>query len=124
MSFSISTIDNVYTWTGDTDGRVTFTPEINNQTSDTQGFLRKVQKGTIRNRAKVRIEMTNSAFDNTIAEMLEYPTDVNVTFERNIPKRGTNSGRFTFERATPTQQFDSSNSGKGEFDLNFVEVLF
>jgi hypothetical protein len=124
--FTITTTDSAYTWTANTDGQVVFIPEINNQTSDTQGNLRKVQKGTLRNRAVVRIEMTNSAFDNTLAPMLEYPSDVNVTFERYIPKRNTNQGRFTFENMRPTEdtlQFDSSNEGTGEFFLDFVEVI-
>ncbi len=125
--FSMTTVDNALSWNGSSPGQTSFIPETNNQNSDTQGFLRKSQKGKIRNRALVKIECTNSAFDNTIAPMLVYPADVNVAFERNIPLRNTNTGRFTFENAEPSQedlQFESSNQGTGEFILEFVEVLF
>lgn len=128
--FSITTVDNALTWSAKTPGQTVFVPETNNQTSDTQGFLRKSQKGKIRFRATVKIQCTESAYINTISEMLVYPADVNVTFERNIPKRNTNTGRFTFEEmpfSSDTLQFDSegdSTTKKAEIRLRFVEVLF
>jgi hypothetical protein len=128
--FSMTTVDNALTWSPNQAGQVVYVPETNNQSSDTQGFLRKSQKGKIRYRAIVRIECTESAYTNTISEMLVYPTDVNATFERNIPKRNTNTGRFTFERMPFSEdvlQFDSegsANTKTAEITMEFVEVLF
>jgi hypothetical protein len=125
--FVMTTVDSAYTWsvTG-VEGLVNYNLENNNQASDTQGFLRKTQKGKNRIRADVRIQATESAYNNTIAPMVVYPQDVNVTFERNIPLRNTNIGRFTFEDARFSRdnlQFPSSGSGNGELILKFVEVL-
>lgn len=122
-NFSFNTVDNAYTWTAGSPGQTSFIPENNNQASDTQGFLRKTQKGKVRSRATVRIQLTESAFNNTIAPMLVYPQDVNCTFERNIPLRNTTVGRFTFENARHSQDtLQFGEDGIGEMIFNFVEV--
>jgi hypothetical protein len=125
-NFSFTTVDSAYTWTAKTAGLVNFELINNNQASDTQGFLRKVQKGRNRINAIVRVEATESAYNNTIAPMVVYQQDVLVTFERNIPIRNTSTGRFTFENARFSEdnlQFDSTGNGSGELIMSFVEVL-
>jgi hypothetical protein len=126
MAFQFNTVDNAYTWTAKTDGQTDYGLQNNNQASDTQGYLRKTQKGRNRILASVKIDVTESAYFNTIAPMVVYPQDVQCTFERNIPSRNTKTGRFTFENARFSEdnlQFDSSGSGDGELILTFVEVL-
>lgn len=125
-NFTMTTVDSQFTFTAKTPGQTNFTLQNNNQASDTQGFLRKNQKGKNRIGASVKIDVTESAYFNTTAPMVVYPQDVNVTFERNIPGKNTPTGRFTFESQRFSRselQFDSDGVGDAEIIFNFVEVI-
>ena len=120
--FIIETVDAAYTYTSTIPAGFRFEPEMNKRTANTQGNLRKVQKGDSRMRTTVVVKVSQADYEDTIIPMWEYSEDVNVTFDRNIPGRGTDTGRFTFEDLKILREFNESGY-EYEIQLNLVEVL-
>lgn len=119
--FIIRTVDNTYTYTSLIPVGIKFEQSVNIKTADTQGYLRKVNKGKIRNIAEVTIPgLSKTDYENTFLPMLEYIDDVEVTFDRYIPLRGTATGIFTFENMELVQEFSGDLY---EIKLTLVEIL-
>lgn len=123
----ITTSDGVYTYDlsasqGDPTANISFEYDSNIKTADTQGFLRKVQKGKYRIRASVTILDTKARIEAAVLPMWQYPQTVNVTFDRNIPGKSTPTGEFVMEKYRILQEFDGGTSQ--EIELQFTEVLF
>lgn len=125
MSFIMTTTDSSYTYTALTSdgGDVIEQWQIknNNKTADTQGFLRKVEKGEIRVECIVSLADSKTNLEASVLPMLTYPTNVNVTFNRNILSKSTNSGEFTIEDYTVEREFNDGNDM--EIRIKLVEVL-
>jgi hypothetical protein len=119
--FIIKTVDNAYLYESVIPVTVAFNPKNNIRTADTQGFLRKTQKGKIRHDVTVLLKVVRADYENTFLPMLEYPDDVYVTFDRTIPGRDSTSGTFTLEEMSIVQEFD--NGDEYEIELKLVEVL-
>ena len=118
--FIIRTVDNAYSYTSSIPVGVVFDPKVNVKTGDTQGFLRKVNKGKMRYDATVTLKVSEDVYTNTFLPMLEYSDDVFCTFDRKIPTRGSTSGTFTFENIKLVQEFTQTEF---EIELSLVEVL-
>ena len=118
--FIIRTIDNAYSYTSSLPVGVVFDAKVNVKTGDTQGYLRKVNKGKMRYDAKVVLKVTEDEYTNTFLPMLEYSDDVYCTFDRKIPTRGIASGTFTLEDIKLVQEFTQTEF---EIELSLVEVL-
>ena len=118
--FIIRTVDNAYSYTSIIPVGVVFDPKVNVKTGDTQGFLRKVNKGKMRYDATVTLKVSEDVYTNTFLPMLEYSDDVFCTFDRKIPTRGSTSGTFTFENIKLVQEFTQTEF---EVELSLVEVL-
>lgn len=107
--FIIATSDGTYSWNAD-DGdenntvNIRFDPENNNAFADTQGFMRKKQEGYSRAKAKVKVALSRTEYEDIFAPMLVYPDYCEVTFDRNIPLRGTATGDFVFESMKVVQE--------------------
>lgn len=123
----LTTADSVYTYSlaaseGDPTAQISFEYDSNIKTADTQGFLRKVQKGRYRIRATVTIMDTKSRIEANVLPMWQYPQSVNVTFDRNIPGKSTATGEFVMEAYKILQEFDAG--AMQEVELQFTEVLY
>ena len=124
MSFIITTLDSEYTYTALTSngGEVIEQWDIknNNKESDTQGFLHKVEKGETR--VETLVSLTDSKANLIpILTMLTYPSNVNVTFNRNILGKTTNQGEFTMSDLSVKQEFNDGNDM--EIVIKLIEVL-
>lgn len=124
MSFTITTTDSQYTYTALTNngGEAIDEWQIknNNKVSDTQGFLRKVEKGDTRVECLVSLTDTKTNLETNVIPMLTYPTNVNVTFDRNILGKTTNTGEFTFEDLTVRDEFPNDEM---QIQIKLVEVI-
>lgn len=122
---TLTTTDSAYTYTALTSdgGDVIESWQIknNNKASDTQGFLRKVEKGDIRVECIVSLADSKTNLEANVLPMLTYPTNVNVTFNRNILGKSTATGEFTIEDYTIENEFNDGNSM--EIRIKLVEVL-
>ncbi len=125
MSFIITTIDSAYTYTAlTTDGGDVIEQwqiKNNNKASDTQGFLRKVEKGDTRIESIVSLTDSKTNLETNVLPMLTYPTNVTVTFNRNILGKTTNVGTFTIEDLTVVNEFN--NGADMEITIKLVEVV-
>ena len=120
--FSIETTDGVYSYSNtDQPGQIRFTLQNNNQFSDTQGYLRKTQKGQTRIRANILLGVTRAQYEDTFIPMFKYNDNVEVTFERNIPGNDSSSGVFVFENLRITREFDNGNNY--EIELILTEII-
>jgi hypothetical protein len=122
--FIIRTIDNQYTYTSPIPVGIVFNISNNITSSDTQGFLRKVQKGQDRYAVDVILKVTADDLEDIFIPMLSYNDDVYVTFDRNICGRGIDSGTFTFEDMQIKQEFRTGNDYEYEITLKLVEVIY
>jgi hypothetical protein len=125
MSFTITTTDSAYTYTADnaTGQEVIerWAIQNNNKTSDTQGFLRKTEKGDTRVAVVMSLTDAKTTLETNVLPMLTYPTNVSCTFNRNIPGKTTNSGTFTFEDYSIVQEFDDGSDM--EIEIKLTEVI-
>jgi hypothetical protein len=122
--FTIRTVDNEYYYDSQCAVGVVFEPLANIKTGDTQGFLRKVNKGKLRHNVKVVMPVSESTYNDILLPMIEYVDDVYCTFDRLIPMRGVNTGTFTFENLKLIQEFPQNGDGLDfEVELSLVEVL-
>jgi len=125
MSFIITTVDDFYTYTALTSdgGAVVDEWEIenDNKKSNTQGFMRKVEKGRTRAKARVSIADSKSNLESVVLKMLTYPANVAVTFPRNIPGKTTNVGEFVMEDYKIVREFNDGNDQ--EIIIILTEVL-
>ena len=122
--FICRTIDNEYSYTSVIPVGIVMVNKNNISSSDTQGFMRKVQKG--KNRYEVEVILKVSALDlaNTLIPMLNYNDDVYLTLDRNLPGRGTGEGVFTFEDLEIIQEFYEGGLWEYEIKVKFVEVIY
>jgi len=118
--FIITTTDDALTYTDTAGAQIIFDAETNTVTSNTQGFLSKVQKGRVRNKATVSMLVTNTDYENIFLPMLEYPTAVNCTFDREIPMRGTATGEFNLLSARIVAELPDSTY---DLELELVEII-
>lgn len=123
----ITTSDSVYTYDvnasqADQTAQISFEYDSNIKTADTQGFLRKVQKGRYRIRAVVSVMDTKARIEAALLPMWQYPQTVNVTFDRNIPGKSTATGEFVMEDYRIKQEFDGGTMQ--EIEMQFTEVLY
>jgi hypothetical protein len=120
--FVIATTDNAFSYTSTQAVNIKFESEVNNKVSDTQGFLRKSQKGARRIKATVKLTISRSNYEDIILPMEVYPDDVNVTFDRVIPNdSGSTQGRFVFEKQNIFNEREAGN--EYEIILTLTEVL-
>lgn len=121
MEFQVKTTDDVYTYTS-TSRTASFRFEIqtNNKTADTQGYLRKIQKGASRVRAIVDHEFSQNDYENTMIPMLTYPSNVRLSADRNIPGTNSTGAEFTFESMKIVRELEGPEYG---IEMTFVEVL-
>jgi hypothetical protein len=119
--FLIRTVDNRYQYASSIPVGVTFFPKNNIKTADTQGYLRKNQKGRLRYDVTVVMKVSRTDCENIFLPMLEYTDDVYLSFDRTIPGRDSVNGIFTFEELTILQEFPGNEY---EIELKFVEVLY
>ena len=131
-NFSIVTEDGVYNYINNTNSTDKYTDqeyfknEHNNKTANTQGFLIKVQKGNERMRATVQLADTLAAINANLYPMLTYPDSLNVTFHRDIPFRGTNTGKFEMIDFDIVKEFPGQGIGGVEVievKISLVEVI-
>jgi len=122
MSFDIETTDAEYSYTAVTGQDVisNWTIKNNNKTSETQGYLIKVEKGDTRSEAIVSLTDTKTNLESNVLPMLTYPTNVSVTFDRNIPGRSTSSGTFAFSDYVIKQEFPNDEQ---EIEIKLIEVI-
>jgi hypothetical protein len=120
--FIITTTDSEYTYNSPDAVGIKFNPKTNNKTSDTQGFLPKVQKGKLRYEPSVTLKVTRANYETIFLPMLEYSSDVNVTFDREIPGRNTATGRFIFYSMNIEKEFDGGL--EYEISIRLKEVLY
>ena len=127
-TFTMSTTDSEYSYTARTSGGGAVINRWklgnNNKTSDTQGYLRKVEKGDTRVECLVSLTDTKDNLETNVIPMLTYPTNVNVTFPRTILSKSTNTGTFAFEDLEITEEFpDEGNGEEMEIQIKLVEVI-
>ena len=122
MSFSSITEDTKYTYTAPTNGEVIkeWKPVNNNEVSNTQGFLIKVEKGTSRVELVMSITDTKDNLDANLFPQLTYPTNVSLTLNRNIPTQSTNTGTFAIVDYQIVQEFPNDEQ---EVEVKYVEVI-
>jgi hypothetical protein len=125
--FIISTTDNQYSYNALTQtnvksktAEIKFRPVNNNATSITQGFFPKVQKGTNRIDATVILIVSNTDYENIFIPMLVYPSNVNVTFDRNIPSKTTPTQVMTFDKMRIVRELPDTEY---EIELTLREVI-
>jgi hypothetical protein len=120
--FIIETTDSNFSYTSTQAVNIKFESQTNNKMADTQGFLRKSQKGTRRIKATVKLTISRSDYEDTILPMEVYPGDVNVTFDRVIPNDSNSTqGRFVFERQSITAEREAGS--EYEIQIMLTEVL-
>jgi hypothetical protein len=125
--FIITTTDSQYTYNALTQtninsktAEINFRPVNNNVTSKTQGFLPKVQKGTNRIDATVNLTVSNTDYEQIFLPMLIYPSNVNVTFDRNIPGKTTATQEMTFDKMVIKKELPDTEY---EIELTLREVI-
>ena len=123
--FTMRTSDSVYSYDAasgeeNTTANIIFELENNNVSADTQGYLRKLQQGANRVRARVTLALSQTEYEETFAPMLVYPDYCVVSFDRNIPLRNETAGNFVFEDMKIKQEL----SGPAyEVELILVEII-
>jgi hypothetical protein len=125
-NFAIATMDGTYTYTSRNDTPATVKQDIknNNQYTDTQGFLRKVQVGRKRAEITVQVDDTKESIEDNILPMLTYPDSVSVTIDRNFLNRNVK----TLEMVITDYNYEEiggrdDNLADGVITLKLVEVL-
>ena len=122
--FICRTIDNEYTYTSVLPVGIGMSNKNNNAGSNTQGFMRKSQKGKDRYEVEVILKVSATDLENTFIPMLTHNDDVYLTLDRNLPGRGTASGTFTFENLEIVQEFNEGGTWEYEIKCGFVEVIY
>jgi len=122
--FTIETTDSVYSYdvsqsTGKT-ANISFEIDDNASFSDTQGYLRKKQIGDKRVKAKVTLVDTKTRIENNIYPMIDYQSNVNCTFDRNIPLQNDATATFVLEKVRLIQELAGNEH---EIELNLTEVI-
>ena len=124
--FTITSSDSAYSWVAENGeesntANIKFTAQNNNVSADTQGYMRKVQQGDNRVSAKVKLSLSIDEYEDTFLLMLIYPDYCIVTFDRNIPGKGSTSGNFVFEDMKIVQEFDDGDAV--EVELLLTEII-
>ena len=123
-NFSIATLDGQYSYTSRLDTPATIKQKIvnNNQETNTQGFLRKVQVGRRRVEIEISIDDTKSNIETNILPMLTYPDSVQVTIDRNFLGRTVKTIEMVIDDYD-YQELGENETGDGIISLKLVEVL-
>lgn len=126
MSFICTTTDSEYSYTAPTDssgGNVIKEWQVknNNKVSSTQGFVVKVEKGESRVEMIVSVCDSKTNLDTNLFPQLTYPTNVDVTLNRNIPTKTTNIATFAIVDYQIVNEFN--NGEEQEVEIKFIEVL-
>jgi len=125
MSTILTTTDSAYTYTAITNngGAVIKDWQIknNNKVSNTQGFLVKVEKGEKRVELVLSLADTKTNLETNVLPMLGYPTNINVTLDRNIPSKTVKTGLFAMVDYEMVNEF--SEGLEQEIEIKIIEVL-
>lgn len=124
MEFKIRTIDNSFSYTSVLPVGITMANKNNISGSNTQGFMRKVQKGKERYEVEVILKVSALDLAGTFIPMLNYNDDIYLTLDRNLPGRGVGEGVFTYEDMEIIQEFFESGTWEYEIKCKFVEVIY
>jgi len=103
-----------------------FNSTNNIKVATTQGFLVKVQKGDDRMQAKVQLADLESNITANLYPMLNQPSTLNVTFERNVPFRGKNTGKYELVNLKIMNEWPTQGEGGAdvlEVELFLTEVI-
>ena len=125
-NMAIDTVDGQYTYTSNPQyGYPDFKWKVinNNKVSDTQGFLRKVEKGDSRIAVEIYITDTKANIEANLYPMLTYPSNINVTFDRTIPTKTTSTATFTFEDYEIKDEFTDGGVLQYLVTIKITEVL-
>lgn len=124
MSFTITTIDDEFTYTATSDKEVIdqWVIKNNNKTSTTQGYLIKIEKGETRVESLVSLTDTKLNLETNLIPMLTYPANVTVTFNRNILGKQTKTGTFAFADLKIQNEFDNG-AEEMEVQIKLIEVI-
>jgi hypothetical protein len=126
MSFTLVTEDSVYSYSnsgvsGDQYTDQEYFKNTNNiKTANTQGFLIKVQKGDDRMTARVKLADSESNITTNLYPMLNYPSTLNVTFERSVPFRSTQTLKMEMVDLKILKEFPGQ--GIGGVDVLEIEI--
>ncbi len=99
----------------------TFTIDHNVQNSTTQGNFIKTQKGNHRMIAVVHIGDSTASIEANLFPMLNHASTIDVTFDRNIPTRGTPSAKFEMVDYQILQEFNGGAAQ--EVEIRLIEVI-
>ena len=120
-TFSMVTADAVYSYTNsfgpDKNQAVSFQIRNNMKRADTQNYLPKVQKGNHRIVAKVILADSEDNFEANVYPLQTHPSDLTVTFDRNIPTRSTTVGTFVLVDLVIIKEFDDGVNKEIEITL-------
>ena len=118
--FIITTTDSAYTYTSTIPVGIAFTLNNNNKVSSTQGYLVKIQKGQNRVQATVRLKVSTANYRTVFEPMLIYPSNVDVTFDRNIPGKSSTQMECVLSSMKIVQEFTGDEI---EIEITLIEVL-
>lgn len=124
----ITTDDSVYSYTilrntGRYGSATEFTLTKDKKFSNTQGFQPKVQVGRNRIEAEVDILDTESNILTNLYPMLEYPVEVNVTFDERPPLRGSTQLKMVINDYQIDDKIQDTDDGDLRIQLKLVEVI-
>ena len=121
MSFTLATTDGAYTFTTTTPATVQQSPVNNNKLSNTQGFLIKQQVGRVRVEMSCTLNATKTNVETNLLPQITYPQSVNVTIDRNILGKTTNTMTGVIASYDISDEFDEGNEYL--VTLKIIEVL-
>lgn len=125
---TLETVDSVYTYTiPEAVARGYNVPThklVNNKKrSNTTGYQRKVQVGRNRIETEVDIIDNESNIRTSLDPMLEYPVEINVTFDENVPMRNTSTLRMVLDDYSIDSDIQSVTDGSLRIRIKLVEVI-
>ena len=95
--------------------------ENNNQKSDTQGFLRKIQIGDNRVVIECTAKGTKTEIESNLLPQLTYPLTCFVTLDRTIMTKSVMTMECVIDDYFVEQEFDDGN--EYEVKIKLIEVL-
>ena len=125
---TLETTDELYTYTIPESvargyNEATHSIVNNKKRSNTTGFQRKVQVGRNRIETIVDIIDDESNIRTLLLPMLEYPVDVNVTFDEVVPLRNTASLRMVIDDYDIDGDIQSVSDGSLRVKIKLVEII-
>lgn len=123
----IETTDSTYSYTIVNDNTKYAVPVhklINNKkSSNTLGFQIKTQVGKNRIETVIDLLDSDSNIRNSLLPMLEYPVNVNVTFDENLPLRNTATITMNIVDYDIDSKIQDMDDGDLRMKLKLVEVV-